>query len=84
MQIKPIDILPCRKANAEYKNIRAYLNEFMRLNVKYGKVEYGQQEFRNVCSANGSFNYMIRRFNYPIRTTMLNGELYLVRTDMEG
>lgn len=83
MDLIPIDILPSRKANCEYKNIRSYLMEFMQMNVKYARVEYTQKEFLNIPSARSSISGMIRQFNFPVRTRVLNDTLYLERTDME-
>ena len=83
MQLKPVKELPAKKANCQYKNLKEYLSSFMKMNSKYVQVQYASYEFRNVYSAYGSFNRMIRLFNYPIEATIVNGELYLNRTDME-
>ena len=83
MKLIPVKILPSRRANCQYKNIREYISNFMTMNVKNVRVEYMREEFANVYSANGSFVRMIKLFDYPIRTVIINSELYLVRTDME-
>lgn len=83
MKLVPIKMLPSRRANCQYKNIREYISNFMRMNVKYVRVDYMREEFANVYSASGSFVRMIKLFDYPIRAVIINSELYLVRTDME-
>ena len=83
MQLIPIDRLPGRKANCRYKNLRHFINNFMRMNEKYVRLDYASSEFTNVYSAKVSFNRMIRLYNYPMQAVVINSELYLIRTDME-
>lgn len=83
MQLKPVKELPAKKANCQYKNLREYLSSFMRMNVKCARVEYAGHEFSNVYSAMGSFRRIIKLFNYPVEASIINSELYLIRTDME-
>lgn len=83
MQLTPVEELPVKKANCQYKNLRDYLDSYMKTNVKRVHVTFAPYEFANVYSAYGSFNRMIKLFNYPIEVTIINSELYLIRTDME-
>ena len=83
MQFRPVSEPPIRRANCRYKNLRHCLNNFMRMDERCVQVEFSSAEFANVYSAHGSFNRMIRLFNFPIKATVINSELYLVRTDME-
>ena len=83
MQLTHVDGLPCRKAKCQYKNPREYMDCFMRMDVKYAHVSFAPYEFLNVYSAKGSFDRVIRLFNYPVASSIVNNELYLVRTDME-
>ena len=84
MNLIPTEKLPCRKANSEYKNLRAYLLEFIRMNVPYAKVEYSHEEYAHQQSAKTSFNRMIRMCDFPVSTTIINGDLYLVRLNREA
>jgi hypothetical protein len=83
MQLTPVEELPVKKANCQYKNLREYLDSFMKENVKCVHVKFAPYEFANVYSACGSFNRIIRMFDYPVEVTIINSELYLIRTDME-
>jgi hypothetical protein len=83
MNLIPTEKLPCRKANSEYKNLREYILAFIEMDVPYAKVEYSPEEFIHAQSAKVSFNRMIRMFNFPVLTTIVNGELYLVRLNLE-
>ena len=84
MQLTPVEDLPVRQANCQYKNLKDYIDSFMKSNVKYAQVRFAPYEFANVYSAYGSFNRIIKLSNYPVEATIVNSELYLVRTDMEG
>lgn len=83
MQLTPVEELPTRKANCQYKNLREYLNSFMKMNVKRVQVNFTPYEFASVYSAYASFNRMVKLFTYPIDVTIVNTELFLIRTDME-
>ena len=83
MQFRPVEEPPIRRANCRYKNLRHWLNNFMRANERCVQVEFDSGEFANVYSAYGCFSRMIRLFNYPIKAAVINSELYLIRTDME-
>lgn len=83
MQLTPVEEIPIRKANCQYKNLKEYLGSYMKSNVKCVHVGFTADEFANVYSAYGSFRRMIRLLNYPIEPAIINSELYLTRTDME-
>lgn len=81
MQFKPVDEPPVRRANCRYKNLRHCLNNFMRMNARCVQVDFSTAEFANVYSAHGSFNRMIRLYNFPVKATVINSQLYLVKTN---
>lgn len=83
MQLTPVEELPAKKANCQYKNLQEYLDSYMKENIKCVHVKFAPYEFANVYSAYGAFNRVIRLFNYPIKTAIVNSELYLKRIDME-
>ena len=83
MQLIPVKEIPRRRANCQYKNLNEYLGSFMKMNVKCVHVEYAAYEFSNTYSAQGSFRRMIKQFGFPIDASIINSELYLIRTDME-
>lgn len=83
MQFRPIEEPPVRRANCRYKNLRHCLNNFMRMNERCVQVEFSTSEFANVYSAHSSFTRMVRLHHFPIRATVINSQLYLLRTDME-
>lgn len=83
MKLVPVEKAPVRKANCQYKNLREYLNRFMTMPAKYVHVQFDSSEFANVYSAYGSFFRMINLFSFPVKATIINGELYLIKTNME-
>lgn len=83
MRLTPVEELPIRKANCQYKNLQEYLDSYMKMNARCVQVNFAPYEFANVYSAYGSFNRMIKLLNYPIEPAIINSELYLTRTDME-
>ena len=83
MQFRPVESPPVRHANCRYKNLRHWLNNFMRTGERCVMVEFDYGEFANVYSAHSSFKRMIRLYGFPIRATVINSQLYLIRTDME-
>lgn len=83
MQLTPVEELPVRNANGQYKNLKKYLDSYMKMNVKCVQVKFAPYEFNSTYSAYHSFIRMVKLFNYPIKPTIINNELYLARTDME-
>lgn len=81
MQLTPMNELPVTKAYCQYKNLKDYLDEFMEMGVKYVHVQFAPYEFANVYSAYGSFYRMIKQYSYPIRASVVNSELYLIKTE---
>ena len=65
-----------------YNSLVRYFEEFMALNVKTVKVEYGVDEYANPKSAQSTMINSIRRNGFPIQVNVRNGELYLTRKDM--
>ena len=83
MQLTPVDGLPVRNANCQYKNLKEYLDSYMKTNVKCVHVKFAPYEFASVYSAYHSFIRAVKITNYPIKPVLVNSELYLIRTDME-
>ena len=83
MQFRPVEEPPIRRANCRYKNLRHCLNNLMRTDERCVKVEFSTGEFANVYSAYASFNRVIRLYNFPIKASVINCELYLIKTNRE-
>ena len=81
MKIVPIDRLPDRFLSS-YKNMHAFCQKFIEMNVKYAKIEV-DDTYSSTYAAFGSLRGVVTRADYPFYVTMVNGELYFVRTDME-
>ena len=64
------------------KDLVAYVEEFMSMNVKIAKVDFNDREYRSARSAYSSFHKTSHRLGYPISIRMISNELFLVRNDM--
>ena len=58
------------------------LEQFMHMHVKYVKVTYSAIEYSCPTSCRMSFANAAKRYNFPVDTKMINGEVYLIRRDM--
>ena len=83
MTITPVKNLPTKGNVPSYKNNAAFCQEFLNMNTKYAKVDFTYAEYRSVHSAYGSFRRFVAQQGYPFYVTIINGELYFVRADME-
>lgn len=63
-------------------NLKSFLDEFMRSNIKYARIEVSPNEYKDSTSAYGSLNHCVDSFMYPIQVIMCRGITYLVRTDI--
>ena len=81
MNFVPVDFLPERRYTT-YKKVGTYLQEFMKMNVKTVRVDYSSDEYTSAQCATTPFRYAINADGYPIKVQIINGDVYLIRTDM--
>lgn len=86
MNFTIVDGLPKKRADmapaSAWKPIKHYFKEFMKLGVKYARVDFTALDYTNRKSAYVSLNEGVRRGGYPIKISMRGGDIYFVRTDM--
>ena len=82
MKLVPIDRLPVSQKNT-YKKRGYILKEFMRMNVKYARFEFSDNEYASVGSACISLRKRAEDSGDPIDIKVINGEAYLIRKDLE-
>ena len=63
-------------------DLQSYIAEFMNMNVHVVQVEFAPEEYKSENSAQSSFCQAILRARVPMKTSIRNGKLYLIRTDM--
>lgn len=63
-------------------DLQSYIAEFMEMNTKFVQVEFAPKEYKSANSAQSSFCQAILRTKAPIKTSIRNEKLYLIRTDM--
>ena len=82
MTFTPVDKLP-EKRKSPYKKLTDHLDEFMNMDVKYARVNYTTTEYVSYNGAHNAISVAIRNGGYPIELKGINGELYLIRKDLE-
>ena len=82
MTIVPVENLP-EKRPRDYKRIAHIFQEFMKMNVKYARVDFNELEYASVQSAYTNLRRAATDQNRPLYVTIINGEIYFVRMDME-
>lgn len=60
-------------------NITNIIEDFLDSGVEVGKVHYTAKDYGSMNSAYKSIYASIQNGHYPVRITVRNGELYLVR-----
>lgn len=64
------------------RDIRAKLDEFMKMNVKIALVTFNEGEYLSSYSACESLRGCIYRAEYPIAVSSVQDQVYFVRTDI--
>lgn len=77
--IEMVNGLPKR----ENHKLNLLLKEFVRMNVKVAKVDLDKHEYKSTTVARSVISNACKRHCVPVRTKIVDGILYLVRTDME-
>lgn len=79
MKLVAVDMVPGKYENHKLKKT---WREFMGMNVKIAKAELDIGEYASPSVARSVWGISIKRFGYPIKLKLRNGEIYLIRTDM--
>lgn len=80
--LTPIKQLPPKEYKYRRDNV-SLCEEFMRMGVKYARVDLCDNEGGDFKSAYSTLHQVIIRNGYPFYITTRNGYLYFVRVDME-
>ena len=87
MNFIPVEKIPNKKtgrvAPSEYKPMASYLKEFMKMNTRYVRVSFASLDYANIKSAATGFRAAVRRSRLPIKVSVRDEDIYLMRTDME-
>ena len=83
MTITPVKHVPSRE-HTEHKKLSEFIEMFLKMDVKYGRVNFTEYEYGNNTSCRGAIHkYLFRNPEIPVKTSCIGGEVYLIRTDME-
>lgn len=83
MEFVEVKELPKKGPRCEYKSMAPKLYEFLEMNVKCAKMVFDPYEYINVASAYATINTLAKYHRLPLKAILINGEVYVVRTDME-
>lgn len=81
MKLVTVNKLPDR-CRGEWKDNRYILKDFLRTNCKYAQISFEEYEFSSTFSAVVSLKRLAVREGLPIKAEIINGDVYLIRTDM--
>ena len=82
IEVKEIPESKKNKPVVEYHKLAAELEEFIRMNVKYVKVVFGQNEYLHHDGGRLCLIRAANRNGYPIKVVTRGKDLYLIRTDI--
>ena len=82
MTLTPVEKLP-KTNRTSYKKCADIIKEFMKMNVTYAKFEFTENEYTSAFAAITSLRYYVRNHTVPVIVKIINGELYLIRKDLE-
>lgn len=88
MTLVPVKKLPkkaVRKSyeHCGYKPVRSYLTEFMKMGVKYARVDINAADYVDPVSARQTLVRSIKDGKFPIVVKVRDYDIYLIRTDLE-
>ena len=64
------------------KHLYSILDEVLTMNAKFVKVEFDKNEYKHVGSAQSNLCDAAKRYGFPMRVSVINGELYIIRKDI--
>ena len=87
MTFVPVEKIPekswvSKYDRAENKRTRVYLEEFMKMGVKYALVDVMYDEYSSMESCEATLRQCVKRQGYPIDVKTRDGEVYLARRDI--
>lgn len=82
MTFKEVPYIPKTEYRKPRNDIASYLDEFMRMNIKYASVGFTDLEFNCCCTAACTIKDSCRRMRLPVNVYIRNSYVYLERTDM--
>lgn len=81
MKFVKVDKLP--EVKRTWHPLQSYIEEFMKMNTKVVLVELKPGDYSNPKVAQSAICTACRKSGYPITCSRRNGQIYLVRKDME-
>ena len=83
MTFTPVDKLPDRIPHNSHKKNAEHLKEFLKMNVKYARMDYSALEYTNLHSARAAIAVVAKYNGLPVKPTIINNEIYLINLELE-
>lgn len=80
MKFIEVDHLPYSNRKPR-KSMEEELEKFMKMDCRYAKVDICD-EYSSVLSARSAIYAAVKNYKLPIKPILIDGELYLISTDM--
>ena len=74
--------IPNVMGKKEYKNLKAFLNEFMSANIEIAVVEWDERDYKSSQVEYTVLMNAAKRHGFPITVMKRKDSIYLVRRDM--
>ena len=81
MRFTTMDVMPRLTRKPSERQME--LLEFMNMGVQCVKITLAPGEYASTNSAHSTLSQCIKKLGIPVVVRTINGELYLIRTDME-
>lgn len=88
MTLVPVEKLPEKHTRHDItacnnKSVQTYLKEFMKMNVKYARVDFTNMDYSDLSIGYRTFRDSVYRSALPINVVQRSGHVYLIRKDLE-
>lgn len=83
MKLIPVNELPERNHRTGKKSNLDCLQEFLKMNVRYAKLDVPELDYVHPFSAYTSTLNSVKRFKLPVAVYFINGDVYLANLEME-
>jgi hypothetical protein len=80
--LTPVEELPEFVHGVTQCDVAGTIEEFFGMDCKIVRVDFSKDNYTSVDSAKGAFNKALRDYGYPIKTSIRNGGLYLIKKDI--
>lgn len=83
MTFIPVDELPVQRKKSYDKRNGDFLREFLKMNVKYARMDITEFDYAHAFSAYSSIKRVISFHGLPVNVKLINHDIYLINLELE-